>query len=69
MVASKDIINKVDPGIPMVIYARSGRENAKQFLKENEELRDEIEVKVREEFGLKGQKSIKNNEKSSRRLI
>ena len=64
LAASKDIVNKSGSWYSYGdLRLGQGRENAKQFLKENEELRDEIEVKVREEFGLKGQKSIKNNEK------
>ncbi|MDQ0216857.1 protein RecA [Oikeobacillus pervagus] len=33
-----------------------GRENAKQFLKENPEIRSEIMVKIREHYGLDGEK-------------
>ena len=42
-----------------------GRENAKQYLKEKPEVRDEIEAKVRAHYGLNGatEEKIENKEK------
>ncbi len=35
-----------------------GRENAKQFLKENPDIRLEIQQKIREHYGLDGEKTV-----------
>ncbi|PKG23100.1 recombinase RecA [Niallia nealsonii] len=39
-----------------------GRENAKQFLKENKELRNEIQLKIREHYGLDKEVTLKNTD-------
>ena len=63
LAASKDIINKSGAWYSYGdIRLGQGRENARQFLKENEALRDEIELKVLKEFGLDGTKIKSNTE-------
>ncbi|MGI5850799.1 MAG: recombinase RecA [Clostridiales bacterium] len=58
LAASKDIINKSGAWYSYgEVRLGQGRENARQFLKENEDLRDEIEFKVLKEFGLEGTKT------------
>ena len=53
-----DIINKSGAWYSYgEVRLGQGRENARQFLKENEDLRDEIEFKVLKEFGLEGTKT------------
>ncbi|HZJ58387.1 MAG TPA: recombinase RecA [Clostridia bacterium] len=63
LAASKDIINKSGAWYS---YGETrlgqGRENARQFLKQNEDMRDEIELKVLKEFGLESPKINKNSE-------
>lgn len=61
LAASKDIVNKSGSWYSYGdIRLGQGRENAKQFLKENKEIRDEIELKVLKEFGL--ERNISHNE-------
>ncbi len=61
LAASKDIVNKSGAWYSYGdIRLGQGRENAKQFLKENKEIRDEIELKVLKEFGL--ERNISHNE-------
>ncbi|NLN42287.1 MAG: recombinase RecA [Clostridiales bacterium] len=56
LAASKNIINKSGAWYSYGdIRLGQGRENAKQFLRENKDLRDEIELKVLKEFGLERQ--------------
>lgn len=38
-----------------------GRENAKQYLKENVEIRNEIMIKIREHYGLDEEKLVEEN--------
>ncbi|MDQ0175728.1 hypothetical protein J2S08_001564 [Bacillus chungangensis] len=38
-----------------------GRENAKQYLKENAEIRNEIMMKIREHYGLDEEKLVEEN--------
>lgn len=57
LAAEKDIVNKSGAWYSYGdIRLGQGRENARQFLKENQEIRDEIELKVLKEFGLDGTK-------------
>lgn len=61
LAASKDIVNKSGSWYSYGdIRLGQGRENAKQFLKENKEILDEIELKVLKEFGL--ERNISHNE-------
>jgi recombination protein RecA len=45
-----------------------GRENAKQFLKENKELRNEIQKKIRDHYGLDKEVVYKNEEDDQEKL-
>ena len=61
LAATKDIVNKSGAWYSYGdIRLGQGRENAKQFLKENKEILDEIEMKVLNEFGL--ERHIPQNE-------
>lgn len=58
LAASKDIVNKSGAWYSYGdTRLGQGRENARQFLKDNPEMRDEIELKVLKEFDLEGSKS------------
>ncbi|NLJ41664.1 MAG: recombinase RecA [Clostridiales bacterium] len=53
LAASKDIVNKSGAWYSYGdIRLGQGRENARQYLKDNEEIKEEIELKVLNEFGL-----------------
>ena len=53
LAASKDIVKKSGAWYSYGdVRIGQGRENARQFLKDNQEMRDEIEEKVLKEFGL-----------------
>ena len=64
LAASKNIVNKSGAWYSYGdIRLGQGRENARQFLKENKDIRDEIELKVLKEYGLDTYRSHNNDNK------
>ena len=64
LAASKNIVNKSGAWYSYGdIRLGQGRENARQFLKENKDIRDEIELKVLKEYGLDTYRSYNNDNK------